>query len=267
MDSGGTNSRPPGLVRRFLGGMGYLVRGLRLWATSPRLMLLGALPALVVGLVFAAALVLFAINLEALAAWITPFADRWEDPLRAGTRFAAGTALVAVTVLLAVYTFVAVTLAVGDPFYERIWRAVEQRMGDAPAEIDEPFWRSAARGIGSGIRLFALTASVGLSLFAVSFIPVVGQTAVPVLGALLGGWFLTLELTGFAFDARGLRLRDRRRMLGARRASTLGFGVLTYLLFLVPFGAIVIMPAAVAGATMLSRDALASQSRAALPAG
>jgi len=237
--------------------MGYLVRGLRLWITSPRLMLLGALPALVVGLVFAAALVLFAMNLESIAVWITPFADRWDAPLRAGTRFAAGTALVAVTVLLAVYTFVAVTLVVGDPFYERIWRAVEFRMGDAPADIDEPLWRSAARSIGSGIRLFALAATVGLSLFAMSFIPVVGQTAVPVLGALLGGWFLTLELTGFAFDARGLRLRDRRRMLGARRASTLGFGVLTYLLFLVPFGAIVIMPAAVAGATMLSRDALA----------
>ncbi|GAB3143022.1 EI24 domain-containing protein [Marisediminicola antarctica] len=246
--------------------MGYLVRGLRLWVTSPRLMLLGALPALVVGLFFATALVLFAINLESLATLITPFADRWVDPLRAGTRIAAGTALGAVTMLLAVYTFVAVTLTLGNPFYERIWRAVEQRMGDAPVEIDEPFWRSATRGIGSGIRLFALTATVGLSLFAVSFIPIVGQTAVPVLGALLGGWFLTLELTGFAFDARGLRLRDRRRMLGARRASTLGFGVLTYVLFLVPLGAVVIMPAAVAGATMLSRDALASASRQANPA-
>ncbi len=247
--------------------MGYLVRGLRLWVTSPRLMLLGALPALVVGLFFAAALVLFAINLESLATWITPFADRWDDPLRAGTRIAAGTALGAVTVLLAMYTFVAVTLTLGNPFYERIWRAVEQRMGDAPVEIDEPFWRSATRDIGSGIRLFALTATVGLSLFIVGFIPVVGQTAVPVLGALLGGWFLTLELTGFAFDARGLRLRERRRMLGARRASTLGFGVLTYVLFLVPLGAVVIMPAAVAGATMLSRDALASTSRSSLAAG
>jgi hypothetical protein len=44
--------------------------------------------------------------------------------------------------------------------------------------------------------------------------------------------------------------------LGARRARTLGFGVATYLLFLVPFLAIVVMPAAVAGATLLSRDAI-----------
>ena len=42
-------------------------------------------------------------------------------------------------------------------------------------------------------------------------------------------------------------------MLGSRRALTLGFGVATWLLFLVPLGAIIVMPAAVAGATMLSR--------------
>ena len=46
-------------------------------------------------------------------------------------------------------------------------------------------------------------------------------------------------------------------MLGARRPLILGFGVATWLLFLVPLGAVVVMPAAVAGATMLSRDVLA----------
>jgi len=232
-----------------------------MWATSPRLMLLGAIPALVVGLVFAAGLVVLAINLEALAAWITPFAASWDEPLRVGTRFAAGAAVVVLVVVLSVYAFVAVTLTVGDPFYERIWRAVEVRMGDAPHELDDPLWRSVARGVGSGLRLFALTASTALALFVVSFIPVVGPVSVAVLGAILGGWFLTLELTGFAFDARRLALRDRRRMLGAHRSRTLGFGVATYLLFLVPFGAVVIMPAAVAGATMLSRDVLAEGAR------
>ena len=46
--------------------------------------------------------------------------------------------------------------------------------------------------------------------------------------------------------------RSRR----AASARTLGFGVATYLLFLVPFVAIVVMPAAVAGATLLTKDAL-----------
>jgi CysZ protein len=46
-------------------------------------------------------------------------------------------------------------------------------------------------------------------------------------------------------------------MLRASRASVLGFGLASYLLFLVPFAAVVVMPAAVAGATMLARDAVA----------
>jgi len=100
---------------------------------------------------------------------------------------------------------------------------------------------------------------VSILLFALGLIPVVGQILAPVLGAFLGGWFLTLELTGYAFDARGLRLRDRRRLLGARRSRTLGFGVATYLLFLVPFAVVFVMPAAVAGATLLARDAVPSE--------
>lgn len=238
-----------------------------MWITSPRIMILGAIPALVVGSVYTAAIVVFAFQLDAIAEWVTPFADGWSEPVRVATRFAAGLALIGVAVLLAIYTFVAVTLAVGDPFYERIWRTVETRMGDEPAEVDEPFWRSAVRGLGTAIRLLLLTALVGVALFATGLIPVLGPIAAPVLGAILGGWVIALELSGFAFDIRRFTLRERRRMLGARRAQTLGFGVLTYVLFLVPFGAVVIMPAAVAGATMLARDAIGAGEGRADPPG
>ncbi len=66
-------------------------------------------------------------------------------------------------------------------------------------------------------------------------------------GAFVSGWFLTVETTGLAFDGRGLRLRERRRMLRSRRAMTLGFGIASYLVFLIPAGAALAMPAVVAG--------------------
>ncbi|RNE64159.1 EI24 domain-containing protein [Cryobacterium tepidiphilum] len=244
-----------GALGRFFAGVGYLGQGFRLWARSPRLMLLGALPALVVGAVYTAALVVFALNLPAISAWLTPFASGWDDTFRVTTRIIAGIAVSGLVLIVALFTYTAITLIVGDPFYERIWRRVEERVGDEPAG-DQPFWGSLARGIRDGLRLLAASLVIGLVLFALGFIPVVGQTIVPVLGAFVGGWFLAVELTGFAFDARGLALADRRRMLGADRAATLGFGVATYLLFLVPLGAVVVMPAAVAGATLLSRAAL-----------
>ena len=246
-------------LRRFFSGMAYLGRGLRVWGTSPRLMLLGAIPPLIVGAVYVTGIVLLVMNIERLATWVTPFASGWDESAQLLVRGIAGLVLLAAVAFFAVVTFAGITLTVGDPFYERIARGVESRLGNAPQELEETFWVGLWRGIGSALRFLALTASVGLLLFGLGFIPVVGQTVVPVLGAFFGGWFLALELSGFAFDARGLRLRDRRRSLGADRATTLGFGVLTYLLFLVPFLAIVVMPAAVAGATMMSRDALSPQ--------
>jgi len=246
----------PGVVRRFFAGPRYLARGLGLWATSPKLMLLGALPALIVGAVFLAGVVVFLMNVGTVATWLTPFADAWDEPFRTAMRIAAGLAASALVIYLGLITFTAVTLAVGDPFYERIWREIERRDGGTVPETDEGAWTSIRRGVGNGIRTFFAAAGVGVTVFACGFIPVVGQTIVPVLGGLFGGWLLAVELSGFAFDARGLSLRQRRRMLAVNRAGTLGFGVATYLLFLIPLGAVFAMPAAVAGATMLSRDAL-----------
>lgn len=240
--------------REFFTGVGFLAKGFRTYGTAPKLMWLGALPALIVGVVFAGAITVFMLNLDAIVTVITPFAHGSQfEPL---VRIAAGLALVVLVVAVLIYTYAAVTLAVGDPFYERIWRAVEGGLGNPPPEVKLGAWSAMRRGIGNGIQLLVVSLLVSLLLFATGFIPIVGQTIVPVLGALFGGWFLSLELTGFAFDARGLRLRDRRRLLGARRTRTLGFGVATYLLFLVPFAAIVVMPAAVAGATLLARDSL-----------
>jgi CysZ protein len=241
--------------RRFLDGMGLLGAGLRMWITNPRIMLMGAIPALVVAVVYLVGFILLASNLDGLATAMTPFAAEWGESARVVARAVASLALVAAAVLLVVYTFAAITLAIGSPFYERISRRVEERLGDVPEPVELPFATALARGVGDGLRVLVTTVTVGLLLFACGFIPVIGQTVVPVLGALAGGWFLALELTGFAFEARGIPGGTKRRMLRADRATTLGFGVSSYLLFLVPFAAVIVMPAAVAGGTMLARRA------------
>ena len=256
----------PGVARGALTGVRYLARGFGMWATSPRLMFLGAIPALVVGLVYLVGIVFLIINLNAVVTWATPFANDWAEPLMLSTRVAASLVFVIVAALLVVYTFTAVTLVVGDPFYERIWRDVENRLGNAPADLQIGLLRSVGRAIGDGIRLLIPAVGVGILLLACGFIPVVGPFTVAIVGALLGGWLLVVELTGLAFDARGFTVRERRRALKARRAVAVGFGAATYLIFLVPFAVIVAMPAAVAGAAMLSRDTIDSLPADAFPA-
>ncbi|MFJ6195907.1 EI24 domain-containing protein [Micromonospora sp. NPDC092111] len=245
-----------GAAGRFFSGAGLLLRGLGLYVRSPGLMLLGVLPALLSGVLFVAAFATLIYFVDDLAALVTPFADDWSTTPRGLLRVIAGLAFLGLGGLLTVVGFTAVTLVIGDPFYEKISERVEERLGGTPGAVEVPFWASLRRSVVDSLRLVGLSVLFGIPLFAAGFIPVVGQTVVPVIGATVGGWLLAVELVGAPFSRRGLRLPDRRARLKADRATTLGFGVAVFVCFLIPLGAVLIMPAAVAGAALLARRSL-----------
>jgi CysZ protein len=241
------------VVRQFLQGAALLGRGLGLVVRSPRLLGLGMLPALIAGVLYTAALVALVDFLPDLSRAATWFADGWAEGWRDLIRVLAGIGVLGIAALLGVLTFTAVTLLIGDPFYERISELVEEQFGGVPGEVEVGFWRSLGRSLVDSLRLIGLSILVGIPLFVLGFLPLVGQTVVPVLGALVGGWLLAVELTGVAYQRRGKRLRHRRAELRARRPLALGFGVAVFCCFLLPLGAILLMPAAIAGATLLAR--------------
>lgn len=228
-------------------------RGFGAWVRSPRAMLLGAIPPLVVGLVFVGVLVLVLTRVAEVVTALTPFADAWSEGWASTTRLLLSVAVVGAVVALGIVLFAAVTLLVGDPFYERIWRGVENELGGVPDERETGFWRGLGRSLRDSGVLVATSLGIGIVLVLLGFLPVVGSLVGLVAGALVGGRALALELTGFAGDARGMSLGERRRLLGANRAVSLGFGIAVYLAFLVPGGAVIATPAATAGATLLLR--------------
>jgi CysZ protein len=248
--------KPLGAVRQFLTGAGLLGRGLGLVLRSPRLLALGLLPALIAGVLYAVALGVLIDFLPRLSAGATWFADGWAAGWRDLIRVLAGIGVAGVAVLLGILTFTAVTLLIGDPFYERISELVEDQFGGVPDAVEVGFWRSLARSLVDSVRLIGLSILVGIPLFLLGLLPFVGQTVIPVLGGAIGGWLLAVELTGVPFQRRGQRLRHRRKALRAQLPLTLGFGVAVFLCFLLPLGAILLMPAAIAGATLLSRKVL-----------
>ncbi|MGH8794585.1 MAG: EI24 domain-containing protein [Stackebrandtia sp.] len=242
-------------MREFTAGLRHLKQGFGFWGRRPKVMFLGAIPALLAALVLGAALVLLAVNISDLAAAATGFADGWSDAARVATRVAVGVAAFGLAIWLCVVLFAWLTLLIGDPFYEAVSARVEDAFGGA-ASVEESFWESLGKSLSDAARLLGKSLLAGVAIFALNCVPLVGQVVAFTLGILVGGWFMAVELTGYAFNRRGLRYRQYRPLLRRRRGMACGFGVPVFLLFLIPFGAVATMPAAVAGATLLARDVL-----------
>ena len=239
-------------MREFVRGARMLLGGFGWWRSRPATMLLGLVPAALVGLVLTAGLVALGVSLPGLTTAVTPFAEGWIPVWRDFLRLGVGTAMFGGAVVIAVVSFTALTLIVGDPFYERMWRRVEIDLGGAVPDAGSTFWRSVVEGlalVGKGNLVAILAGLVGL-------IPAVGSIAGFITGVLFTGWLLADELSSRSFAARGMSGAERRPLLRAHRARTLGFGVATQLFFLIPFGAVAVMPAAVAGSTVLARSLL-----------
>ncbi|WP_405216660.1 EI24 domain-containing protein [Agrococcus sp. Ld7] len=241
-------------ISELLAGAGLFLRGFGTWAKSPGLMALGAVPALIVGSLMLALVIFLGFQVGGWAEAMTPFADAWDAQWSGVLRLALGLGLLVGVVVLCVLTFAAVTLAVGDPFYERISRSVEDSLGGLPAREEPGFWTSLGKGLRDAAVLIGMAIGTGMMVFVVGLIPVVGTVVGIALGAILGGRALARELTGHAGDARGMSLAERRALLRTRPWRTLGFGIVTYLLLLVPGVAVVATPVAIVGATLLVRD-------------
>ncbi|MGY4739578.1 EI24 domain-containing protein [Streptomyces sp. ATMOS53] len=245
-------------------GFKYLLEGQRWVARHGRQYGWGLVPGLITLVLYAAALVALAVWGEDFVGWATPFADDWSSPWQGLFRGLLTVVLFALALLLAVLTFTAVTLLVGQPFYENLSEKVDRDVspdGTSP-ESGLPLWRELWISARDSLRILVRALLWGVLLFALGFIPVAGQTVVPVLGFFVTGFFLTEELTAVALQRRNVDLRARLTLLRSRKTLVWGFGTPLGLAFLVPFVAVFLMPGAVAGATLLARDLLNEETAA-----
>jgi CysZ protein len=240
-------------------GIRHLLNGQRWVLTHGRWFGFGLLPALITLVGYAAALVALALWGGDLISWATPFADSWGAAWQDLLRGLLTAMLFCGGLLLAVLTFTAVTLLVGQPFYEALAERVDETEGDAPQPPDHPLWRELCWSARDSVRVLLRAGAFGAVLFVCGFIPGIGQTVVPVIGFCVSGFFLALELTAVGFQRRSVELRQRLRLLRGRLGLALGFGVPLVLAFLLPVVAVLLMPGAVAGATLLVRDLLADE--------
>jgi CysZ protein len=240
-------------MKNFFAGVRFLGSGMRRVARRPKLLVLGIIPAILSLALFVGLFVVLFYFLGDLSEKATWFADDWSTAARESIRLLTGIAIVGAAGFVAVVSYTAVTLLIGDPFYETIAESIEDELGGVPGEVEVSFFKSIRRSLVDSLRLASLGLLLGIPMFFLGLIPIVGETVVPVIAATIGGWFLALELVGIPFQRRGLRLPARRHMLRQHRSATLGFGIAVFVCFLIPLGAVLVMPAAVAGGALLTR--------------
>jgi CysZ protein len=246
---------PPGGRARGgpLAGGADVLRGIGLFLGTPGVRLLGIVPVLLAALLVLALLGVLVVYLDELADSLTPFADRWDESSRTLIRVGTGLALLLGSTAVLVVSFTVIAQILGQPFYERISDRIEHQLGAPPPGADAPWWRTFPRASLESALLLALTLACTAPLLVLGLFPVFGQTVVPVLQALVAGFFLAVELLAIPLERRGVHLAGRLGFVWRHRAQTLGFGLTAFFLFLVPLMNVLAMPGAVVGATLLVR--------------
>ncbi|MFG2482755.1 MULTISPECIES: EI24 domain-containing protein [Streptomyces] len=243
-------------MRDLAGGFRYLLAGQRWVFGHGRWLGFGLLPGLVALVLYVGALIGLGYGADDLTAWATPFADDWSSPWLSLFRGFLTALFFGLGLFLAVITFTAVTLLIGQPFYESLSEQVDRSEGGEVPQSGLPLWLELWISARDSVKVLLRVLLYGIVLFALGFVPVIGQTVIPVLGFCVSGYFLTQELTAVALQRRKVELPDRLELMRSRRLLVLGFGVPLVLAFLVPLVAVFLMPGAVAGATLMARDLL-----------
>jgi CysZ protein len=160
--------------------------------------------------------------------------------------------LLAISFLLVWYfTFTVIANLIGAPFNGILAERVEAHLrGDEFQPFDSG---SFIRGIVpmlinelGKISYFLLRVLPLLILFVIP----VANLAAPFLWAYFMAWMLSLEYADYPMDNNGIRFKQVRQRLAQRRLTSMGFGGTATLCSFIPLLNLLVMPAAVAGATL-----------------
>ncbi len=156
------------------------------------------------------------------------------------------------TLLLVFYSFSVIGNIIAAPFNSLLAEAVEHHL--TGEKLPEMSWQETMKTILPSIMnefrkliYFICWAIPFLLLF---FIPVI-QVAAPFLWLAFGAWMLMLQYGDYPMANHNISVSEQRKKLAANRITSLSFGGATLLMTLIPFINFLVIPSAVAGATVL----------------
>ena len=230
-------------------GAGYLLRGLQLIG-RPGLRRFVAIPLAINVVLFSLMIWLGAHEFENLLNALLPQLPSWLSWLS----WLLWLFFALAVLLIFFYTFTLVANIVASPFNAFLAEAVELQLTGREPEQEAFSMKALIASIGPALRdemkklLYFLVWAIPLGIL--FFIPLLNLAA-PFLWALFSAWSLALEYSDFPMGNDGLEFAEQRRRLGGRKLLALGFGGTVLVGTLIPLLNLLVIPAAVAGATAM----------------
>lgn len=230
-----------------LSGPQYLGEGLKL-ILRPGLRLFVLLP-LTLNLLLFIALIGFA--MREFSGWVDAFMPSLPD-WASFLEYLIWPLFVALVVLLVFFTFTMIANIIAAPFNGFLAEKVEvvvRGQDDFPPFSWAELVAMVPRTVGRELRKLGYFLPRAAGLLILSFIPVVNLVSTP-LWFVFGIWMMAVQYIDYPADNHKLGWNEMLAWLREKRWQSLGFGGSVYLALLIPFVNIVMMPAAVAGATL-----------------
>jgi len=183
--------------------------------------------------------------------------DGWLDALLRGARsfvrFIVTLLAVGLGFVLALFT----AQVAGAPFYDALSHGVEAlRAGHSPeATTWAALVRDAARSVQLAVVKLAIYVACMVPLWLIGlFVPVVGPISQAALGFALTVAFIAIDHLDWSAARHGLSVGERIRLLGRYPGPMLAFGLCVWCFLFIPVVNLFLIPAAVAGGTLLFID-------------
>jgi CysZ protein len=230
-----------------LSGPHYLREGLKL-ILSPGLRVFVLLPLAINLLVFIGLIV---VSLQQFNGWVEAFMPSLPSWLSV-LEYLLWPLFVVLVLLMVFFTFNIVANIIAAPFNGFLAEKVEtvaRGQDNFPAFSWSELFAMLPRTLNRELRKLGYFLPRSIALLILSFIPVLNIIAAP-LWLLFGIWMMAVQYIDYPADNNKVSWPDMLAWLREKRWQSLGFGGVTYLALLIPFVNLLMMPAAVAGATL-----------------
>lgn len=237
------------MIRDFLSGINFLLRGFNL-IIRPDLRRFVVIPLIINTLVFMAAILLGIHQFNNLLDWLLPEKNSWWFEF---ARIAMWVFFTAGLLFVVFFTFTLAANLLGAPFNGLLSEKIETHLSGEMRQ-ESGGLRDIIPGILPSLlnefRKLMYFLILGVTVFVLSLIPVVNAIA-PFLWAVFASWVLALEYIAYPMENHKIHFSQARAELKKKRIISLGFGTAVMFTTIIPLINLLVMPAAVAGATAM----------------